>query len=133
MSGQKLPLVGLLVAVWAVLPPYAGPGLLLDPTVEVIDHVVPGLVVLGVSLAALALRRRAVGTPMLAAGLLVTLAGFWMTVTHLPLVAQALRGEAPAVAAGWHTVPGLVVMTLGAVWAVRLGQVPAEHSADADR
>lgn len=38
---SALPVAGLVVAAWAVLPPYAGPSLVLDPTVEVIDHVLP--------------------------------------------------------------------------------------------
>lgn len=122
MIRPGLPLTGLAVAAWAVLPPYAGPALVLDPTVEVVDHVLPAVVVLAVSAAALAFRRRATAAPMFAAGLLVVLAGFWMTVTHVPLVAQAARDEVSWAAASWHSVPGLAVMALGAVWALRLGK-----------
>lgn len=125
MIGPTIPLAGVAVAAWSSLPPYAGPALVLDPTVEVVDHVLPAVVVLAVSVVALALRRRATAAPMFAAGLLVVLAGFWMTVTHVPLVAQATRGEVSWAAATWHSVPGLAVLALGAVWAVRLGKEPA--------
>lgn len=122
---SPLALAGVALAVWAMLPPYFGPALPLDPTVEVVDHVVPGVVVLAVSLAALALSRREAA--MFAAGLLVTLAGFWMTVTHVPLVAQAARGEVPWGTATWHSVPGVVVVAFGAVWAVRHGREPVAY------
>jgi hypothetical protein len=52
----------------------------------------------------------------LIAGLGVLLAGFWMTATHIPLVAQTTRDEVAAGAAIYHTLPGLAVAALGAVW-----------------
>ncbi|HSH58767.1 MAG TPA: hypothetical protein VK988_03820 [Acidimicrobiales bacterium] len=39
-----------------------------------------------------------------------------MTATHIPVVAQATRDEVAAGAAIYHTVPGLAVAALGAVW-----------------
>ncbi|MDP9387163.1 MAG: hypothetical protein M3Q48_04360 [Actinomycetota bacterium] len=106
------------MAGWALLPPYTGPELATQTRVEVADHVVPALVVLALSLFALARARRpAPGAFPLLAGLGVLLAGFWMTATHVPLVAQAARGEVAAGAAAYHSVPGVAVVVLGTVWA----------------
>ena len=55
-------------------------------------------------------------TALLAGGFLVLLSGIWMTATHIPLVAQAGRGEVTAAAAAYHTAPGLAVLVLGIVW-----------------
>ncbi|MEX2660164.1 MAG: hypothetical protein WD232_10740 [Acidimicrobiales bacterium] len=119
MTRSPLALVGVAVAAWASIPPYVGPALATDPVVEVVDHVVPAVVVLAVSLAALAAGARARGTAMFGAGLVVALAGLWMVATHVPLLAQAARDEAPWVASLWHFVPGVAVVALGAVWALR--------------
>lgn len=116
-----LPLAGIAIAVWAVLPPYVGPALATDPTVEIVDHVVPAVVVLAVALATLAAGARAAGTPLFAGGLVIALAGFWMIATHVPLIAQANRGEAPWGATLWHSIPGLVVLAFGLVWALLFG------------
>ena len=117
-----LPLVGLAVAVWAVLPPYSGPEINTGTRVEIVDHVVPAVLLVAVSLWALFASRRPgfkPGSGMLAAGLGVALAGMWMTATHVPLVAQANRDEVSNAAAAYHTAPGLAVLALGAVWAIR--------------
>ncbi|MBA2752672.1 MAG: hypothetical protein H0U41_10660 [Actinobacteria bacterium] len=82
---------------WAVLPPYSGPKLNTETRVEVADHVVPSLVLIAVSLVILVVSRRRAETAAglsLVAGFLVALAGLWMVVTHVPLVAQAMRGRA---------------------------------------
>lgn len=105
---------------WALLPPYSGPALNTEMRVEVADHLVPGIVVLVASLAAPVLTGRA-RTPqvMLFAGLAVLLAGLWMTATHVPLVAQALRDEAPVAGTLYHVVPSVAVAFLGTMWAGR--------------
>lgn len=126
MKPSVLPVAGIAIAVWAVLPPYVGPALATDPTVEIVDHVVPAVVVLVVALATLAAGARAAGTraagtSVFAGGLVIALAGFWMVATHVPLVAQANRGEAPWGATLWHSIPGLVVLTFGLVWALLAG------------
>ncbi len=121
---RRLGLAGLAVGAWAILPPYSGPALNTSSRVEVADHVVPGVVVLVVSAAALAISRRGprLGSLFLMLGLVVLLAGIWMTATHVPLVGQALdeatRRQAPAGAVAYHTIPGLAVMALGTLWAV---------------
>ncbi|MFP5375461.1 MAG: hypothetical protein ACLGIO_01590, partial [Acidimicrobiia bacterium] len=85
--------------------------------VEVADHVVPTVLMIALSVAALASARRpAPGLFPLVAGMGVLLAGLWMTATHVPLVAQASRDEVSAGAAAYHTVPGLAVLALGVVW-----------------
>lgn len=114
---RALPVVGLVVAAWAVLPPYTGPEIGTSTRVEVADHVVPAVLMIALSVAALATARRpAPGLFALVAGLGVLLAGLWMTATHVPLVAQATRDEVAAGAAAYHTAPGLAVLALGVVW-----------------
>jgi len=75
-------------------------------------------VVLAVSLWALFRSRRVAspGLPMLLAGLAVLLAGIWMVATHVPLVLQATRDEAPGGAVVYHSLPGVVVALVGSVW-----------------
>lgn len=121
MSEQRrglLPVLGLAAGLWAVLPPYSGPPLNTAGVVEVVDHVVPGVVLLALSAGMLAVTRRATrpGPAMFVAGLVVLLAGIWMTATHVPLVAQATEGLAPAGAVVYHTLPGLAITVLGLVW-----------------
>ena len=58
------------VAVWSILPPYAGPalGLELDvsSTVEAVDHLIPGLLAIGGATVAFVLTRRGRGDSTLA-------------------------------------------------------------------
>ncbi len=121
ISSRALSIAGLAIGAWAVLPPYVGPALATEARVEVADHVIPAVVILALSLAALAAGRRAEspGTAMFAAGLTVALAGLWMFLTHVPLLAQAFRGQAPMSAAVWHSLPGLAVIALGVTWALQ--------------
>ncbi|PLS76470.1 MAG: hypothetical protein CYG61_01925 [Actinobacteria bacterium] len=119
---RALPFLGLAVALWALLPPYTGPDLATEMRVEIADHVVPAILMMVLSLAALLRGRRAgagaqAGTFMLLAGMGILLAGFWMVATHVPLVAQARRGEVPGGTAAYHTAPGVAVALLGLVWA----------------
>lgn len=133
---DALPWVGIVVGLWAALPPYVGPELAnLESKVEIADHVVPALVMLALSAVCLIRARsgRQDGSLPLVAGMTVALAGLWMTATHLPLVQQALRGEAgvtKAVAA-WHTTPGVVVVVLGLIWAAATWSIAAPEPAPA--
>ena len=118
---RALPWAGVVIGLWAVIPPYVGPELNnLNTKVEIADHVVPSIAMLAVSVAVLVRARRPVGDQSfpLVAGFVVLLAGLWMTATHIPLVNQARRGEAGVTdtAAAWHTTPGVVVLLLGLVW-----------------
>jgi len=112
--------VGLVISAWALIPPYSGPKLNTETRVEVADHVVPSLVLIAVSLVILVSRRKAETAAgfSLVAGFLVSLAGLWMVVTHVPLVAQAMRGESGVTWGGalYHFTPSLVVLILGLLW-----------------
>lgn len=116
---------GVVVGAWALLPPYTGPALNTAARVEFADHVVPGIVVVAISILTLLTGRRGRGDQLLfAAGLGVILAGFWMTATDLPLVMQAARAEAPWSATVYHSLPGLAVLVLGVTWALRYRSEP---------
>lgn len=97
----------LAIGVWATLAPYAGPPLGLEvnvePKIEVVDHVVPGVVVLAVAGFA------AVVGLALPLTLLAALAGLWMTATHIPLLMQVRTGEVDLAAALFHSVPGIAI------------------------
>ncbi len=118
-----LPLVGLLVGLWAIIPPYVDAFGVLDveSRVEFADHVVPGIAVLAMAALAYLLLRSPQPSPLLlfVAGATITLAGFWMVATHLPLVSQARRGQAPWGAVLWHSLPGVGVILVGAIWTLR--------------
>jgi len=127
---RALPFLGLVIGLWAVVPPYTGPALNTEMRVEIADHVVPSILVLGLSVTALVLNRRrgagsTAGTFMLLAGMGILLAGFWMIATHVPLVTQSRRGEVPGGTAAYHTAPGIAVTLFGLVWT-------AVHWNDAD-
>ncbi len=112
-----LPGAGLLIAVWAAVPPYVGPGLATEMRVEVADHVVPGVLVAVLAVSAYFLGAVRGGMLLLPVGLLIALAGVWMVATHVPLLPQALRNEASWVSVAHHSLPGLAVLVLGLVWA----------------
>jgi hypothetical protein len=115
-----LPWVGIAVAVWATLPQFSGPTLLTEPEKEVVDHIIPGALVVLACVVVLARRGQAAGPSMVpfVAGLVVLLAGFWMVATHVPLVAQAMRGEAPWPATLYHSSPAFAVFGFGLLWTV---------------
>ena len=103
-----------LFGIWGLVAPYLGKaiGFAVDtrPINEVVDHVVPGIVILGVSITAIVMRRRAVW-----GSVAIVAAGIWMTATHIPLIKQAADGDASMSAALWHSIPGMVVLALGAI------------------
>jgi len=110
---------GLVVGAWALVPPYLGPVLVTKSSAEFADHVLPGLAVLLISSGCLVASHRLDPTLGFLAGLGVVLAGFWMTATHVPLVLEAFRDVVPWLTAAHHTIPGLVVLGVGAVWSAR--------------
>ena len=114
-----LPLLGVVVGVWGSLPRFVDSGLLTEDRVEVVDHVVPGVVVIVVSLVSVAVARRSAtpGPFLFVAGLVVLLAGLFMVATHVPLVMQATRDEAPWGGTVFHTSAALAVLGLGLLWA----------------
>ncbi len=118
---RLLPLIGLGVAVWASLPQYSGPKLSVDASKEVADHIIPAILVSMSSIVGILAGRRAhgPGALRLIAGLAVLLAGLWMMATHIPLVAQTLRGGPDAAswaATVYHTSSALAVFGLGLLW-----------------
>lgn len=115
-----LPLAGLPVAFWASLPQWSGPKLNVAAATEVADHTIPAVFVVLASVVGIVAGRRAQGPGALRlmAGMVVLLAGLWMLATHLPLVAQAARDEAPWPATIYHTSSALAVFGLGLLWSM---------------
>ena len=113
-----LPLVGLGVALWASLPKYSGPALNSSAGAEMASHIIPAVVILLAALVAILAGKRpqGPGALRLIAGMVVLLAGMWMMATHLPLVAQATRGEAPWAGTVYHTASAVAVLGLGLLW-----------------
>ncbi|MFP5364897.1 MAG: hypothetical protein ACLGI5_19430 [Thermoleophilia bacterium] len=95
------------VGLWGILAPYAGPEVDVSSTVEFVDHVVPGAIV--VTTAIFAIQRGASEFLTAAVGLLAAL---WMTVTHIPLVAAAARDQTPWDGAIWMFVPSALLLLL---------------------
>ncbi len=111
----------------SLLPPYIGPPLGLElnvaAKVEVVDHVIPGVVVvLCGALSALLARRgegAQLGAPGLAFNLALTglcfLAGLWQVATHVPLVLEGGDPAAPWGAVLLHSTVGPLIVAL-ALW-----------------
>lgn len=112
--------------------PYAGPpiGLALDvPAIlEVVDHVLPGLVVIVAAIAGIT--RSPGATLPFAASMAATLGGLWMTATHVPLLFQAASGLAPWGAALFHSLPSIAVFVLALLWLVT--ELRVEPAAEAE-
>ena len=109
------------LAAWAIAVPWLARAIGLELEVatrlEVIDHVLPGLIVL--ACCAAHLHPRSTGPPGSLRRLAVigtaALAGFWITVTHAPLVGEALDGIADWGPALLHLSAGPPV-TVVALW-----------------
>ena len=97
----------LAVGVWGTFAPYAGPEVPVSSTLEFVDHVVPGAIVLAIAI--FSVRRGAFGLFTAAVALLAAL---WMTATHVPLIAAATRGETPWDGAIWMFVPSALLLLL---------------------
>jgi hypothetical protein len=112
------------IGAWTIVVPFLGNALGLSVNVrtivEVVDHVVPGALVLLVGLLLHARARRASldsdGTSLFAAGV-GFLAGFWVLATHVPLLADAARSALPWDAAIWHSIAALPMLGV-ALWCV---------------
>ncbi|MDQ6615670.1 MAG: hypothetical protein M3083_13245 [Actinomycetota bacterium] len=131
MSNRAWLLVlGPMVALWAALPRFVSPPFHTASANELADHLVPAAVVLAVWVWALleARRGRPPGVGMLTAGLVILLAGFWMGATHLPLLLQAQRGEAPWAATVHHLAAALAVIIYGAMWTTRYWNTSPERT-----
>ena len=108
----------ILVSAWSIAPPYLGPplGLELDvsDSVEVVDHVLPGVVAVFAAAMALVLARSGETESGRALGALgaCALAGLWETASHAPLVLDAGDPERPWDAVIIHAWPGPVILAL---------------------
>jgi hypothetical protein len=118
------------VGAWSIAVPYVGPvlGLDLDVTdkVEVVDHVVPGMLVVACAIALLWLARRGGSGSLLSMGLAcaIALAGMWITATHVPLLLDAGRGVVPWGTALFHTASGPVILALALARVLRELRLP---------
>lgn len=112
------------IGAWTALVPYLGEALGLEVPVraalEFVDHVVPGAVVLAAGLYLhRAARRGALSGERFAlpAAGVCFLAGFWVLVTHLPLIGDAADARVQWAAAIWHSVAALPIVAVAA-WCV---------------
>lgn len=79
------------------------------PVNEVVDHVIPGAIVILV--AWLTLLR---GQGWLGGSLLALIAATWMVTTHVPLLVQAAQGQVDLPTALIHSIPGILVLVTAA-------------------
>jgi len=121
--GSRLPLLGVLVGAWAMVPPYAGDfgELNVRDRVEVVDHIIPGVVIAIVSVVGYLLLSSPKPSELvlLVGGGVMALAGLWMVATHVGLISQARQGIVPWGAVVWHGLPAVVVALWGVAWTVR--------------
>lgn len=88
------------------------------PLNEVVDHVIPGAIVILV--AWLTLLR---GTGWLGGSLLAMVAATWMVATHVPLLVQAGQGQVDLATALLHSIPGILVfLTAAAMTGINLAE-----------
>jgi len=109
------------IAAWSILPPYLGPplGLELDvsATIEVVDHVIPGLCAIAAALIARfdVGQGQGDGYRALAALGVCVLAGLFQVVSHFTLVLGAGEPGQPVSSVVWHATPGPVLL-LFSLW-----------------
>lgn len=129
---SRLPFLGLLIGVWAILPPYlvAFGELNVESRKEIADHVVPGIAVLAVSVLGYLVMRSAGPSQFLlfVGGGVIALSGFWMLATHVGLVSQARQNIVPWGAVAWHGLPGAAVTLLGVAWTIRFWDDEADKA-----
>ncbi len=120
MTIRRLAGTALVVGGWSFLPVFSGPPLGTTASVEFVDHVVPGTVALLGAIVLFAVRERAAAEGAIAelvAPGLTFLAGVWMVSTHVPLLNQARRGEAPWAGSLYHSAAAFLVLGVGVAWA----------------
>ncbi|MGH9123922.1 MAG: hypothetical protein ACRDZ8_04240 [Acidimicrobiales bacterium] len=108
---------GLLIGLYAMMPGFFPLGVHLKKSTEVVDHIIPGVIVLALVMLALTKAAKP-ATMMLAAGVVVLLAGFWMAATHYALVLDAVNHTANTTFAQalYHSSTAVAVGALGIVW-----------------
>jgi hypothetical protein len=108
---------------WTIVVPYLGRAIGLAVNVaskvEIVDHVLPGTVVLviGTYLAVNAYRETPGALNRAIGGGLCFLAGFWVLATHVPLVVDAARGTESWGPTLWHAITAVPVVLLS-LWIV---------------
>ena len=115
------------LAFWATVAPWlaeaVGLELAVSTRLEIVDHVVPGVIMLA-GAAGLATRGAVPGGLVwLGAGAIAFLVGVWITATHVPLIPAALQGGAPWGAALLHLSTGPPILVSG-VWLLLRSQSP---------
>jgi hypothetical protein len=110
--------VALVIGLYAMAPGFYLAGLHVKPGAEVVDHVVPGLVVIAMVGVAMLWGVRSY-TVMAVSGLIVVLAGFWMVLTHIGLFRQGVNGDVAFGAAAYHCSTAILVFALGVTWVWR--------------
>lgn len=78
--------------------------------VEMIDHVIPGILVILASVAGWSVRSRSDFWPHAVWTGICFVAGMWMTTTHLPLLADAAGAELGWAEALLHSLPGVLIV-----------------------
>jgi hypothetical protein len=133
IAAPEAPYFSVALAVFGVLDaiaPYVSTALGLHlstlPLNEVVDHVVPGAIVIAVAWVSIIRGRRS-----LAGSLLALVAGVWMVATHVPLLVQAGQGLVPLQTALLHSIPGILVL-LTALMATLVDVVVATSARAAD-
>ena len=115
---RNLVTAGMVAGLLGILPFFVTPALDTARSAEIADHVVPGVLVLVAAGAVFLAHRRDGVTPMafLVAALAILLAGIWMVSTHVPLLNQARRGDAPWGASLYHSAAAVLVLAVGVAW-----------------
>lgn len=103
------------VSAWSTVPPFVWE-LDVARSVEVVDHVIPGVVACAAALVALAAARRGDpdSLPALVAIGICTVAALWEAGTHLTLLVDAGDEERPLGTALLHASPGFAMLALSA-------------------
>lgn len=110
--------VALAVGLYAMAPGIYLGGLHVKPGAEIVDHVVPGLVVIAMVAVGLSSGVRSV-TAMAYSGLVVLLAGLWMVLTHIGLFRQAVGGQVSWGPGAYHCSAAALVLLVGLAWVWR--------------
>jgi hypothetical protein len=115
--GSPLPLltVALVAGLYAMAPGIYLGGIDVKRGAEVVDHVIPGLVVIATVGAGLFWGVRSV-TAMAYSGLVVLIAGVFMTIAHVGLFRQWVNGQVAGGAAAYHCSTAAFVLVVGLVW-----------------
>ena len=109
----RAPVALAVAAAWSIVPPYIA-ALAVDDAVEVVDHVVPGVVSLAAALFVVHRDRGGdrASTPVLLALGICAVGGVWETLTHVTLVADAGEPGHPVGSVALHASAGPLLLAL---------------------